>query len=269
MDTIIVLGCNGMLGSYISSYFGSKMNVINISRNDYDALSDIIWLKKILLKKIPKGQVFVFNAIGLIPQRKSFEKTKEHYFRINGFFPKDLSNLCQEMNWKLIHPSTDCVFNGSSGNYNVHDETDATDLYGISKSMADSFLKNTNTCIIRTSIIGEEKNNTCSLLEWVKNTKDNINGYTNIYWNGITCLEYAKLLYNLITSNNLWCGIKHIISPECISKYQLIEYINEIYNCKLKITPIVYEKNKNKCLCGNIITQDIYTQLIELSNYNF
>jgi dTDP-4-dehydrorhamnose reductase len=127
------------------------------------------------------------------------------------------------------------VFSGNRGNYTEKDLHDCVDDYGKSKSLGEN-LNNTN---IRTSIIGEELFNKKSLIEWVKSNKNStINGFSNHFWNGVTCLELAKFIEILINENNFWKGTKHIFSPESVSKYQLVNLINDVYNLDIKINKI-------------------------------
>ena len=94
-----------------------------------------------------------------------------------------LSKVCKELNVKMIHITTDCVFSGKVGNYDENDRHDCDDIYG--KTKLDGEPK--NSCVIRTSIIGESKNER-GLLEWAKNTaSQRITGYTNHWWKGVTC----------------------------------------------------------------------------------
>jgi dTDP-4-dehydrorhamnose reductase len=268
---LIILGANGMLGNYIYNYFlDNNYPVSAIYRTDFDVIiHDLDILEELIFKKSNSDKnIFIFNAIGLISQKNANDK--DLLFKINGYFPRDLNEICQKNNWQLIHPSTDCVFNGVSGNYHENSELDAQDLYGISKSMADTFLKTCHqVCIIRTSIIGENKNG-ISLLEWVKSNKNKtIHGYTNHYWNGITCYQYAKIVYNMISNNEIHRGVRHIYS-DCVSKYILISLINEIFNNNTsQIIPIEHSKFQNKCLVSkwdNLNLMPIREQLIELKN---
>ena len=131
-----------------------------------------------------------------------------------------------------------------------HDETN---IYGKSKSQGEP----KNCTIIRTSIIGEELNHKRSLVEWIKsNTGGEINGYSNHYWNGITCLQYAKIVEYMILNNIFWEGVRHIYSPTTVSKYELANIINDTYNLGIKINKFetdtvvdkslssIYEENK-------------------------
>ncbi len=92
--------------------------------------------------------------------------------------------------------------------------------------------------IIRTSIIGETPRK-ISLLEWAKSHRGkDIHGYTNHQWNGMTCLQLVKIIHWMIR-NEAWSNyVYHFFSPEKISKYELLELINEIYELSLEIEPV-------------------------------
>ena len=53
---------------------------------------------------------------------------------INSLFPNMLANVCQKLNTKMIHITTDCVFSGEDGNYDENDKHDCHDHYGKTKS---------------------------------------------------------------------------------------------------------------------------------------
>jgi dTDP-4-dehydrorhamnose reductase len=93
------------------------------------------------------------------------------------------------------------------------------------------------SCIIRTSIIGEAKGGNNSLLEWAKKNKGKkVKGYMQHFWNGITCLEWAKLAYEIISGKmKVWKGPRHISSDSVISKTQLLGMISDIYDLDLEI----------------------------------
>ena len=143
--------------------------------------------------------------------------------------------------------------------------------YGVSKSLGEMCY---NTTIIRTSIIGEERKNKYSLLEWVKKHNNNtINGYTNHLWNGVTCLQLAKIINQIINNNIWWKGVRHIFSPNTVSKYELVNIINDVY--KLNNTVVKFKTNNNidKTLCTNYETNHLFNipnlidQICELKNF--
>lgn len=262
MPRIIIFGANGMLGKYVCQYLNNEsFTVVKMTRNEYDiAENNESKLENLL--KLYKNDVIV-NCAGIIPQR--YKGQIKTYFGINTMFPHLLAKLADKYNCHLIHISTDCVYDGTKGYYTELDKHTTTDIYGISKSLGEPL----NATIIRTSIIGESSR-TDSLLEWVKSKNHcTINGYTNHKWNGMTCLQLSIIIKNIISTNNYWKGVKHLYSPNSVSKYELISMISQVYNLQIDIKKYETEKSVNRCLKGlyNFDIPDILTQLYELKNW--
>jgi len=227
---VFLFGANGMLGNYFKKYLSNSYEVIGITRVDFD-IETCNWelLESILEgKRIDKNDVII-NCAGAIPQRNT---NIRKYIILNTLFPIQLNVFSKKLGCKFIHITTDCVFSGKDGNYIENSKHDAEDIYGITKSLGEE-----NTmCILRTSIIGEELFNKNSLIEWVIKQKNGvINGYSKFYWNGVTCLQLAKIVYQVIDNNLFWKGIRHFYSPDTVSKYQLCCYINDIYDLNIMI----------------------------------
>jgi len=260
---VLVLGRNGMLGRYVYSYLIDHFDVIGTTRNELDATDVNI---AFVASNIKPGDV-VINCIGVITQRDNSKRID--FVAVNSMFPLIVQEACKSKGAKLIHITTDCVFNGIKGNYNENDNHNATDIYGTTKSLGEPDA----ATIIRTSIIGEEKCNFCSLLEWVRlNKGKEISGFTNHIWNGITCLQFAKICKYMIDNNLFWSGVKHIYSPESLTKYELVKLISEVYNLHIKVTPHTTEVACDRTLSSvrtdvSIDVPDLKTQLIEMKNF--
>lgn len=238
---VFIFGSNGMLGNYVNLHLHKLFQVIILTRDDYDISKlSMTSLENILIyKKLEKNDI-VINCAGVIPQAsKQRSLNSKLYFTINSMFPVILSQICEKYNAKMIHITTDCVFSGKDGNYNENSIHDETNDYGMSKSLGELC----NATIIRTSIIGEEERNKRSLLEWVKSNKgNNINGFTNHFWNGVTCLQLAEIIEKIINENLYWEGVRHIFSPRSVSKYELIKIISEEYELNINVIPFETEK---------------------------
>jgi dTDP-4-dehydrorhamnose reductase len=185
-------------------------------------------------------------------------------------FPHILAGICSRLGIKLIHASTDCVFSGKDGNYNEKYTPDETKIYGLSKRLGEP----ENCCIIRTSIIGEQIKHKYSLLEFVKSKNgQSIQGYTDHYWNGITCLQFAKSLDKIIRKNLYWVGVKHIFSPDVVSKYDLVQMISKTWGIDMFIEPVTNghcDKTLTTIhgLCNELHIPPISKQLNELQQFN-
>jgi len=241
MENLIVIGANGMLGYAVTEYFLRKgYDVTALTRKDYDIAKDSINKLETFVKQVE----VVINCAGVIKSVIN-NSTIEDVLQVNSIFPHNLANLCNKYSIKCFHITTDCVYSGKKGNYDENDYFDAYDVYGMSKNAGD--IKDCMT--LRTSIIGEEKGQQRSLLEWAKSQKGKeVNGYTNHYWNGVTTVYLAEVIHKIILEGLYQNGIFHIFSPNSVDKYELLKNINDVYKLELNINPIEFETVINRTL---------------------
>ena len=230
---IFVLGSSGMLGRYVSKYLSQNYDVVEVNRNMIDASKANVPNMAITLLHLglEKDDVII-NCMGTIkPQVDSLGD--KNAILVNSVFPRTLVDLTKDLDVKIIHPTTDCVYTGLKGSYTEEDKYDVSDVYGMSKALGES-----NECtVIRTSIIGEEVGQARSLVEWVKSNAGNtVFGFTNHFWNGMTCLQFAKVCEKIIETNNFWKGIKHVYS-NTLTKQELVETISDVYDLNITVTP--------------------------------
>lgn len=184
------------------------------------------------LQALCGGSPFVINCIGAIPQRHGDDDIRA-YIKVNTKFPLKLEQACCSIGSLLIHITTDCVFDGTKGRYSELSPHTARDIYGVSKSLGEL----DHSCVIRTSIVGEADHSK-GLLEWVRNRHATINGFVNHHWNGVTCLQLAKFIAEIIRNKSWWYGVRHYHSDD-ITKFQLIEKIIKTYDLNVKVIPFV------------------------------
>jgi dTDP-4-dehydrorhamnose reductase len=213
---------------YLKKYF----ETVEITREELDvATVNEAVLQQYFKNKIDAGDIII-NCAGAIKPRVD-ELGTLNAIRVNSMFPRLLANYAESVGAKMIQPTTDCVFSGLEGKYNENSPHDVTDVYGRTKSLGEP----SNCTVIRTSIIGEEVNHGRSLVEWVKRNHDQeIPGYTNHLWNGVTCYQFAKICKEIIDKNLFWNGVRHIFS-NTLTKYELVELINAIYALHIIVDP--------------------------------
>ena len=121
--------------------------------------------------------------------------------------------------------------------------------------------------MIRTSIIGPELKSKKSVFEWFMNSTNEVYGWDEHYWNGVTTLEWSKICYDMMLNWNSY-GIVNTPSTDCISKYDLLYIIKEVFNKDIAM----YKNSKvkvNRCLIGDIEVKNIKQQLIELKEFYY
>lgn len=174
---------------------------------------------------------YVINCIGLIKQLHDVDR--RDWFTINSIFPWVLATQCQEWGGRLIQISTDCVYDGTAGQYAEDDKHDATDDYGLSKSLGEP----PTAMVLRTSVIGPELRGKLSLLEWAISKRGQcIDGYENHIWNGLTSLEYAIVCKKIMARSMFEPGVFHVHS-DAVTKHKLLSMINDAYDLDLDIRP--------------------------------
>ncbi len=245
MKNILIISSSGMLGSTVAKYFkqNKDYNVLETSRRiDKEftfsedgkskyvrfyptcEFSDEIDFLMENLESIGFKPNFVLSCLGII--KPYSEKDVKETIYCNSLLPHLLSDEFEKIGSKFITINSDCCFSGLDGPYFEDSLQDPLDIYGKSKSLGIP----ANCMNIRTSIIGHEiSENKVSLLEWfLSQPKNNVlNGFSH-EWNGITCLQVAKI-YEKIITDDLYCNGIFNIYGEDITKINMLREFRNIY----------------------------------------
>lgn len=236
---ILIIGSKGMAGHIIYTYFkeNTSFEVIDIARGadvhmaTYQLdVTNFEQLKEVFATEKPS---VVINCIGVL--NKDAEDHPDKAILLNSYFPHFLARSGTEYNFKLIHISTDCVFNGKKGGYTESSEKDGCGFYAETKALGEvSYGKHLT---LRTSIIGPElKENGIGLFHWFMQQQGTVKGYRQAFWTGVTTLELAKALVASINQNI--SGLHHLVNGEKINKYDLTSLFKEVFQNKdLQIEP--------------------------------
>jgi len=175
----------------------------------------------------------VINCIGIIKQNPLAGKPIP-CITINALFPHMLAELCCTTGARLIHISTDCVFDGQKGHYTEEDATNAIDLYGRTKALGEVSAPGCVT--LRTSIIGHELGSSYGLVDWFLEQTGSVKGYSRAIFSGIPTIELANIVISHVLPNNALHGLYHV-AAQPISKFDLLTIIASIYGVSISITP--------------------------------
>ena len=251
---ILVLGANGMLGKMISLHLNSLNNFdVTVSSRfknkfindnfdgkflnldvDYESKSSLVEFFN-----MNNEHKYIINCIGVIKPKidESDNASNQNTILTNSYFPLDLQKLSDQRGIKYIQIGTDCVFSGKDGGYKEDSYTDAEDLYGKSKIVGE--IQGKNKMLIRSSIIGPEEGNGYSLMNWfLKNSDSSVSGYKNHSWNGITTLNFSRVVEGIIMNEDIDFKIQHLIPKNTITKANLLELFKEQFNKNIEINHI-------------------------------
>lgn len=245
---ILVLGASGMLGNAMIRVMAQD------TRHEIFGSARSNWVKKYfhaeLADRILTGidvenadvlaRLFaevrpevVVNCVGLVKQLAEANDPLSA-LPINALLPHRLARLCELVQARLVHISTDCVFSGRKGGYTEIDEPDAEDLYGRSKLLGEVDYPHAVT--LRTSIIGHELNSVHGLIGWFLAQEGCVKGYTHAIFSGLPTCELAKIIREFVLPKPKLHGLYHV-AAEPISKYELLQLVNKEYGKGLQIEP--------------------------------
>jgi dTDP-4-dehydrorhamnose reductase len=85
-----------------------------------------------------------------------------------------------------------------------------------------------------------------SLLEWFLENRDGseVTGFAHHRWNGVTTLQYARLLESIILSKGLYerllatSHVHHFVPNTVVTKAELLGLMNEAFNRKIAVRPV-------------------------------
>ncbi len=249
MSRVVALGAGGMLGHKVCQQLRGH-EVIGLVRRDpagYERFPEVFdgvtlvggvdaaegeRLERTLRELDPD---FVVNCVGLV---KQLDAAADPYLAvaINALLPHRLTRLCAAIGARLIHISTDCVFDGRRGSYRETDPADATDLYGRSKALGETVAGEGAAVTLRTSFVGRElKASTHGLVEWfLAQDGGAVDGFARVIYSGLTSLELAAVIRRVIERGEALSGTYHV-AGEPISKYDLLMLVREVYGLDVEV----------------------------------
>ena len=247
---VLILGGTGMLGHTLFTQLSLQKN-LDVYATARTPRGLPLWFFPDLVKKI-RADVdadnfdtiirafasiqphIVINCIGLIKQLP-IASDPLSAITINSLLPHRISMICRSAGARMIHISTDCVFDGKKGNYTETDPSNADDLYGRSKFLGEVAYP-PHCLTLRTSIIGHELKGKLGLIEWFLAQKGRVRGFTHAIYSGFPTVELAHIITEYILPNKDLNGVYHV-SSDPISKYDLLKLVARKYDKKIEIEP--------------------------------
>lgn len=173
------------------------------------------------------------------------EDDRENCWDVNVNAVKYLLSACQKCNAKLIHLSTDFVFDGENGPYEEEDEPNPLSYYGESKFASEKVLQESdykNWAIARTIIVygtGENMSRS-NIVLWAKGALESGNPLTIVddQFRSPTLADDLAMGCWLIAEKDK-TGIFHLSGKDFMSILELVKRVADFFNLDAsKVTPI-------------------------------
>ena len=225
MKKILVTGCNGQLGRAINQEYGNEAEFINtdVQAGDGAIALDITKVEDVLaLVRETKPDVIIncaaHTAVDLCEQQW------DSAYRINAIGPRNLSIAASEVDAKLIHVSTDYVFDGNGSRpYTEFDAPGPNSAYGKTKLEGENFVKAFagKYFILRTAwLYGDGKNFVKTMLR-LSESHDKVTVVDDQVGCPTSASELAKMIHFLEPTENY--GLFHAVCEGSCSWADLAE----------------------------------------------
>jgi len=230
---IWLIGNKGMLGQEVEKLLKRKKLTYLVSDKEVD-IADYPTLQE-FTKNIELA--WIINCSGYTEVDKA-EKEIEKAFLINRDGVRNISKIATEKQAKLIHLSTDYVFNGEKNthlSYTEDDKTEPINLYGESKLAGEKEIKETlkKYFIIRTAwLYGRGGKNFVSTMLKLFKEKEEIKVVSDQWGSPTYTVDLAEVILKIIHNDSDKFGIYHFTNEGVTNWY---EFAREIYRKSKKL----------------------------------
>lgn len=244
---ILVTGSNGQLGNEIKSIVNSgkseigddfkylkssKFNYIDIDELDITILKDVI-------KYVTSGNYDVIINCAAYTNVNGCESNIDTAFKVNSIGPRNLAIAAQKVGAKLIHVSTDYVFEGHGTQpYREWDSKLPQSVYGKTKALGEDYVSSfcTRYFIVRTAwLYGYVGGNFVKTMIKLAKEKGEVKVVNDQRGNPTNANDLAHHLLKLASTEEY--GIYNCTGKGECSWYEFAKKIIEFAGIDAKVTP--------------------------------
>lgn len=260
---MFVLGHRGMLGHMVARYLAERGYEVRTSDTRFVGVGRDALVEEVRDSEAP----CVVNCLGRVPGPGL---DPGELVRNNALLPLYLSQRLLPEQF-LVHASSDGVFSGGRGAYRVDEAPDASDAYGVSKWLGEVVARRPRSVVVRCSIVGPDPVGGRGLLAWLlAHPADRpVSGYTNRFWNGITTLEWARLVEEMWLHHSAGGTSAPVVQPgtEVVDKYRLLCMIRDAFDTRHRVHPAEAETGIDLSLVPTLPRVPLREQLAEVAEW--
>jgi len=151
------------------------------------------------------------------------EADPEKARQLNSVLPEKLASLVARGGARLIHVSTDAVFDGRNGGYMEADAPNPLSAYARTKLEGERAVSRANpeAIIARVNLFGWSLSGKRSLAEFFfynLSAGKQVMGFTDVFFCPLLANDMALIFFQMLEKNLQ--GLYHVVSPDCTSKYE-------------------------------------------------
>jgi dTDP-4-dehydrorhamnose reductase len=273
---VLLTGANGQLGHCFKDIFPSDWQLLATDSQQLDITDDLAVDNFVALHRPD----VIVNAAAYTAVDKA-EDEYELAYKVNAVGPKNLAIVAKKYQAKLVHVSTDYVFDGTKRSPYLEDDlTNPVNVYGETKRAGELFVLDnySSAIVIRTSwVFSEYGNNFVKTMLKLGQTRSEL----TIINDQLGCPTYAGDIAKTILKmlmNDIQGGIYHYCGDKYVSWFQFASKIfatanelNLMTNHNIIVKPILTSayRTKAKRPLYSVLNMDKIKQLeIKGSDWN-
>jgi dTDP-4-dehydrorhamnose reductase len=240
---IIIIGGKGLVAKNILPYFSDGHEVITADIDEWD-IADKEKGKAFLQQYLPDA---VIN-LAAVTDVDGCEDNTGLAWKINGEAPGFIAEICKQYHAKLVHLSTDYIFNGRKDSpYTEEDTPDPQSVYGMTKLAGERNImeKDPSSLIVRAQwVYGDGGENFITKIKKVADEKGMVEVVNDQRGMPTYAKDLALPLKTLIENNN--SGIYHIADSGSCTWFEFAGEIFSQLHMDIEVKPITSARLNRK-----------------------
>ncbi len=226
---LLITGASGLLGLNAALHALPRHAVFGVDKRDlpgapFDFLQADLLEAESLERILDWARPDALLHCAALANVDACETDSETARRLNAILPGSIAASCRRRGIRLIHISTDAVFDGTkSSPYLEFDPPHPLSVYAQTKLEGETAVLDANpdAVVARVNFYGWSLSGKRSLAEFfVSNLREGtpVNGFTDVWFCPAFVGDLAEILLKIFESNLR--GLYHAVGGECMSKYE-------------------------------------------------
>ncbi len=228
MKRILITGASGLLGLNMALDIAGEYEVYGVVNSHAPRTDAFNVVQANLLdtdapaKLVAETEPDWIVHCAAVANLEVAEKQPELAQKLNAEVPGQLATEAARHGIRMVHISTDAVFDGMTGCYAEDDAPNPLSAYGRTKLEGERAVAaaNPEAIIARVNFYGWSLSGRRSLAEFFYNNLaagNPIKGFTDVYFCPLFVLDLSQVLLRMLQQD--LHGLYHVVSPEFLSKF--------------------------------------------------
>jgi dTDP-4-dehydrorhamnose reductase len=268
MAKLLITGASGLLGLNLALEAGTRHTVIGVDRRrlvntPFELVNANLLDPGAIDSVLDAARPDWLIHCAALADLEACEADPGLARRLNATLPGELAAACKQRGVKVVHISTDSVFNGTKDG--IYTETDAPNPLGVySQTKLDGeyavLEANPNAIIARVNFYGWSLSGQRSLAEFFVNNLNagkRVNGFNDVRFCPMFVGDLAEVLVKMLAKGLR--GLYHVVGAEALTKYDFgVAIAHKFGFDEALIIPISVERGGLKARRSHILRLSVH-----------